>query len=885
MSKPYRVPSTRDRLRKQKISIKELQGLNRNRNTPRPVAATATSGFSAAGGTGGGTGNFLATQGDTMIGPIAVFPNQVLIEININGIADISQNTETAYTSYVRIDVTGPTNVLDTLAGAAFDGQLVWLENVGPMTIAQSTVGNGGNIVTADGNDIVFTNPQVTPMIFEASLVPTAGVQGGWRVIAGGGTGGGGGGVSFPIRPPVDNRGTVTTNQTFILSNSTGHILKFTLGANIDIIFNNFPINNIQQEWEVEIKQDATTSFVITWPASVVNPPTPSSYAGLGSTTIVVFRTNDGGTTIRVGNTVTTTAGVTTLSALTIDTTKDWGAFGITNISSITSSAADPAESGFIKMGNSEFLAWESNPASTTEGFFTYNNANNFLFGNGSLVPLTSGVESVGISAFRWGTFFGKVLDLENVTVLNVLRANLGASNRLTGITVAQGLAYFLGVKQTFQPGLLTPPGTDTFAGINVGSIATADPGTLVNGDMWYNSTDNKLRAQIAGSTVDLGTPTEINSISQGNSSVTVTDTGTGVVTTVVDAATRFQVQANRIDVEELPLFGLTALHFSKTGPIVASATVLTQNTNDFTMNLVNVADIYNIKFNSNVGLSVDQTKTQIYSTTPNTTQAILSMFRDDPSPSSIAPDDIVAQIEFRGRDTAVIQNNIVYGKVAVEIEDTTEALSTGSFQWTLRNLGLDKPMMSLREGVLAVTRPSETLAADRGAALVLVRNDTSFSIGDEAGELDFNIQVGATERVFGNISVTFDNTAVGDDSSRMDFKLLTDDVLQNILTIRASAITNNKIAIEIPDKSFIKTKSGVMGYFVTNDPLITSVIGSAGTMQIPQFSDGSPTLSQLNAAFGAFDGAIGQDIADGKLYVRKSSSAWSFYSESGTVI
>lgn len=55
--------------------------------------------------------------------------------------------------------------------------------------------------------------------------------------------------------------------------------------------------------------------------------------------------------------------------------------------------------------------------------------------------------------------------------------------------------------------------------------------------------------------------------------------------------------------------------------------------------------------------------------------------------------------------------------------------------------------------------------------------------------------------------------------------------------------------------------------------------------MEIPQINDGSPSLTDLNSAFGAFDGAIGFDISDGKFYVRKSSAAWSFYTEDGTVV
>jgi len=52
-------------------------------------------------------------------------------------------------------------------------------------------------------------------------------------------------------------------------------------------------------------------------------------------------------------------------------------------------------------------------------------------------------------------------------------------------------------VRQTFNPGLTTP-------GVNVGSNA-GDPTTPANGDIWYDSTGNLLRARINGATVTLG--------------------------------------------------------------------------------------------------------------------------------------------------------------------------------------------------------------------------------------------------------------------------------------------------------------------------------------------------------------------------------------------
>jgi hypothetical protein len=59
------------------------------------------------------------------------------------------------------------------------------------------------------------------------------------------------------------------------------------------------------------------------------------------------------------------------------------------------------------------------------------------------------------------------------------------------------GITYGDGVKQTFNPNGVS-------SGLNVGSH-TADPSTAVNGDIWYNSTTNAMRARINNVTVSIG--------------------------------------------------------------------------------------------------------------------------------------------------------------------------------------------------------------------------------------------------------------------------------------------------------------------------------------------------------------------------------------------
>ena len=103
MGKATRIQTSNDRLRKQQITIRDLQAQFRNRNTPRAVASTAFSGGSAAGSTGGGTGNFLPIGGGTMGGNIAFDPDLIGV---INGRIDLAPTSTTPKNS-TNILVTG----------------------------------------------------------------------------------------------------------------------------------------------------------------------------------------------------------------------------------------------------------------------------------------------------------------------------------------------------------------------------------------------------------------------------------------------------------------------------------------------------------------------------------------------------------------------------------------------------------------------------------------------------------------------------------------------------------------------------------------------------------------------------------------------------------
>ncbi|MHA2401570.1 MAG: beta strand repeat-containing protein, partial [Candidatus Kariarchaeaceae archaeon] len=71
---------------------------------------------------------------------------------------------------------------------------------------------------------------------------------------------------------------------------------------------------------------------------------------------------------------------------------QDFAGSALDNVASITSNAADPADAGFLRLGNAEIIAWEAAPAGT-DGTITYSSDENFDFNN-DIVITTQDVQA-----------------------------------------------------------------------------------------------------------------------------------------------------------------------------------------------------------------------------------------------------------------------------------------------------------------------------------------------------------------------------------------------------------------------------------------------------------------------------------------------------------
>ncbi len=141
-------------------------------------------------------GNYLARQGDSMIGPLALGPPEIFrVEIAVDESINISPNLQNPqFSSNLELDSVQPnTFVLTRIDGAAFDGQLLIIRTFGPdpFTISQATMANGGNIQTPDDADFELPALSMMYLVFDEALIVFANTGGTWRVLPGVGAGGG----------------------------------------------------------------------------------------------------------------------------------------------------------------------------------------------------------------------------------------------------------------------------------------------------------------------------------------------------------------------------------------------------------------------------------------------------------------------------------------------------------------------------------------------------------------------------------------------------------------------------------------------------------------------------------------------------------------------
>ena len=239
------------------------------------------------------TGNFLARQGDSMIGPLALDPPITFTAVvDSNNTIDIGPSIENPqYSSNILLDDLQPnSSTLDIIANATFDGQVLIIRTFAPTvayTIRQGTVPNGGNIQTGDSNDITVGNLQTVLLIYDDNLILNGGT---WRVVSVS-SGGGGTGIAFPIDFPEEVvRTSLSATETINFANSTRHSIAMIVDIpSVAIDFSNEPANELAL-CSITIQQDGSGGRAITFVDTVNNSQTIiDAFAALSANESISF--------------------------------------------------------------------------------------------------------------------------------------------------------------------------------------------------------------------------------------------------------------------------------------------------------------------------------------------------------------------------------------------------------------------------------------------------------------------------------------------------------------------------------------------------------------------------------------------------------------------
>ena len=426
--KAKKVPTSTDRLRESLVNNRQLHALNRINRTPATIGSALLSNFGgSAGGVQSASGNFLKTQGDTMVGPIAYFPATVAIngsdELDIT--PTISGSVSKA-SSYVIASFASPDKI-QLIIGAQFAGQLLYLQvpAASVLTIEDYSNNAGGNIVTSDGNDIVITtttDPVTFSLLFDVTLGPN-GNNGGWVVLNAKSITGGSATASFPLNYPVDDQGNKSGTVTHSLTATTAHKLQFTATGDCDITITGFGSSNANAvDFYIEVTQDGTGGHAITVnDAEWIDFPTLST--SLDTTSLIACHADGDGNmrAITLLNAAASSSGnfaskqLDNLSATSLNADIHMNANSMDEFTDIVSNATNPAASGssnVIRIGNQERIAWRD--AGNTADIYIKSTASDNIEINGSFLPEADGTRSLGLDLTRWSTAFTDAVEVTN---------------------------------------------------------------------------------------------------------------------------------------------------------------------------------------------------------------------------------------------------------------------------------------------------------------------------------------------------------------------------------------------------------------------------------------------------------------------------------------
>lgn len=475
---------------------RQARGLDRHRIIPRVSQLPSGGGAQAATGGVGASGNFLDPVGDTMIGPIAFSPVFTAIDDTTNP-SNPSMDIGINSGDYsTYVQVTGDNEELRTIFGASFNGQLLYLQYTG-LGILTIKQGDG-----TDGGNIVTNTGGDLVVNFGEVVIMLFDPGGGADPSVNGawrvvaGGGSGGGGIT-------------------------------QLGDLTDV---NFPIPLVDDQ-------------VLTFNGSTLlweNKAFPS-----------------GGMATDLSNMATPTVPTVPLNMNVQDidevNTLDFANTGTRTITSLSNLAFFQTNQSINSLAGT--LLYQVNVGQ--EHFFTVGGANGIK------------IDDVGGGVIKLDLLTNDIINADTIS----FAGGLGVNNLVAGIGFNDsGATPFMqyNVPDTVEfhrfeiqgnPRLEVSLGGISVQGTMDSQIVQLNIGgstSLIAGRMRTDGTDTFIFSGGAERNIsDIG---QANLISQGNTSITITDTGQGSITTVIDGSVRATFSAVGLTLNAALDLGLNAI-------------------------------------------------------------------------------------------------------------------------------------------------------------------------------------------------------------------------------------------------------------------------------------------------------------------------------------
>jgi len=867
MGKAGRIPTSIDRLKQQQDKIFDLQALNRNRNTPKPVATTAFSGASAAGDVGG-QGNFLKTEGGTMIGPIALHPpTNFRVNVDANNTIDIGVSSDNnQYSSNIQLDDLQPdSSVLDIIKGGAFDGQILIIRTFAPTvpyTISQSTIGNSGNILLPTNTDITVGDLETLTFIFDEALISNVNTGGTWRLKSRSNPTGGGTGQLEPVILSTKELTNQTAPTKTNIDASISNVHHITIDRDIAFDIINPPSATKQEGLQITIDINGTGGFASpTWPSSVINPPiiptTPNTRF-----TVELYTLNQGVLWTHATSVGSSSGGVTSLSQLTIDVTKDWLAKGVSNFGPLTGvTSVQYVDTGSVVRGSI------SGDAATSSLRLALSSGGKLIVSD-VLTGILEIDDTVGLKML--GTH---VINM-NKNIINSIKELQFDNSIVFTPSNTNAIAFdFTSKELRYAVALITDEhawyaATDRLAsikrtGTNQGQLNihdvisdilqannqllisnnTSDP--TINGEFRKNGDDVKVFT--GGSLLNLSDIGVQNSIVDGDSSVLVTDTA-------LPAAAKIEFILNGSVVggftpvsflPTIPIDMITGLNILNTDnlrflrnsdTIPISATGFVIDSNGLRLNLEATDDLFTLTYNS-------------------------------------------ATVTHQFSNTALTSPNLITNNTLIINDSTTNPTANGIFSRNGNVLGLEIPEFAVRR---------TTTTGTDFTSLNIVKVDASPGSGDQISRLNYQIDDSgviityaqtraelrdATDAGRYYISVRADNN-----SSLVDaIEIIGDDNnLASFINVNARISSNLVFGVE-SGSTDLKIFPALNSIGITFDN-VSYTIGSSGTNQIPHVDVLPASAAGADSVFGTHQAAAGifdNDVNTLTLFVRQEDGNW----------